>query len=107
MVRTLYIEPGAPWENGHIESFHDKLRDECLNREVFGSLKEAQIVIEEWREHYNAQRPHSSLGCQTPREYAARCSGKLRSGCALPPFATARQKTNLKQRQRQTVELHF
>lgn len=104
-VRTLYIEPGAPWENGHIESFHDKLRDECLNREVFGSLKEAQIIIEEWREHYNAARPHSALGYQTPREYAAQCSGKLRSGYALPPLATARQQTNSKQRQRKTAEL--
>ncbi len=106
-VRTLYIQPGAPWENGHIESFHDKLRDECLNREVFGSLKEAQIVIEQWREHYNAQRPHSSLGYLTPREYGARCSGKLRSGYALPPFPTARQQTNPKQRQRQTAELQL
>lgn len=104
-VKAIYIQPGAPWENGHIESFHDKLRDECLNREVFGSLKEAQVVIEQWRQHYNDERPHSSLGYQTPREHAARCSGKLRSGYALPSFSTA--KTNPMQRQRTTAKLHF
>ncbi len=65
-VKTLYIRPGSPWENGHIESFHDKLRDECLNREIFGSLLEAQVVIEAWRIEYNGLRPHSSPGCLTP-----------------------------------------
>ena len=56
----------------HIESFHDKLRDECLNRELFASLREAQVVIEGWRCEYNQSRPHSSLGYQTPDEYASR-----------------------------------
>jgi putative transposase len=65
-VKTIYITPGAPWENAYIESFHDKLRDECLNREIFGSLWEARVVIEQWRLYYNAERPHSSLGYQTP-----------------------------------------
>ena len=69
-VKTIYIKPGSPWENGHIESFHDKLRDECLNRELFGSLLEAQIILEGWRNEYNDLRPHSSLGYQTPAEYA-------------------------------------
>lgn len=69
-IGTLYITPGSPWENGHIESFHDKLRDECLNREVFGSLLEAQIILEQWRNEYNDERPHSSLGYRTPTEYA-------------------------------------
>jgi transposase InsO family protein len=69
-VKTIYIKPGSPWENGHIESFHDKLRDECLNRELFGSLLEAQIILEQWRHEYNDERPHSSLGYQTPAEYA-------------------------------------
>jgi putative transposase len=62
----LYIEPGSPWENGYCESFNGKLRDECLNGEVFYSLKEAQIVIERWRVEYNTERPHSALGYRPP-----------------------------------------
>ena len=63
---NLYIEPGSPWENGYCESFNGKLRDECLNGEIFYSLKEAQVVIEKWRIHYNTKRPHSSLGYRPP-----------------------------------------
>jgi putative transposase len=63
---TLYIEPGSPWENGYCESFNGKLRDECLNGEIFYSLREAQIVIEKWRVEYNTRRPHSSLGYRPP-----------------------------------------
>ena len=63
---TLYIEPGSPWENGYCESFNGKLRDECLNGEIFYSLKEAQVVIEQWRVQYNTVRPHSALGCRPP-----------------------------------------
>ena len=62
----LYIEPGSPWENGYCESFNGKLRDECLNGEIFYSLKEAQVVIEQWREEYNTRRPHSALGYRPP-----------------------------------------
>jgi putative transposase len=65
-AKTLYIEPGSPWENGYCESFNGKLRDECLNGEIFYSLKEATIVIEQWRKHYNTQRPHSSLNYRPP-----------------------------------------
>ncbi len=65
-ANTLYIEPGSPWENGYNESFNGKLRDECLNGEIFYSLKEAKIVIEQWRAHYNTKRPHSSLGYRPP-----------------------------------------
>lgn len=65
-VKTAYIEPGSPWENGYNESFNGKLRDELLNREIFYSLKEAQILIEQWRRHYNEVRPHSSLGYRPP-----------------------------------------
>ncbi|HSG96239.1 MAG TPA: integrase core domain-containing protein, partial [Afifellaceae bacterium] len=65
-VKTLYIEPGSPWENGYIESFNGRLRDELLNGEIFYTLKEAQILIERWRVHYNAQRLHSSLGYRPP-----------------------------------------
>ena len=91
-IKTIYIKPGSPWENGHIESFHDKLRDECLNRELFGSLREARVVIEQWRCEYNQRRPHSSLGYQTPEEYAARQTNQFVGGCAPPnpaPLAAA------------------
>jgi len=77
-IRTNYIEPGSPWENGHVESFHGKFRDECLNREVFGNLLEAKVLIEQWREQYNNKRPHSSLGYQTPREFGRQFNSKLR-----------------------------
>jgi len=65
-AKTLYIQPGSAWENGYGESFNGKLRDECLNGEIFYSLKEAQVVIEQWRVHYNTVRPHSSLGYTPP-----------------------------------------
>ena len=64
--KTLFIEPGSPWENGYCESFNGKLRDELLNGEIFYSLKEARIVIERWRRHYNTKRPHSALGYRPP-----------------------------------------
>ena len=64
--KTLYIEPGSPWENGYGESFNGRLRDELLNGEIFYSLKEAQIVIGQWRHLYNTVRPHSSLGYRPP-----------------------------------------
>lgn len=65
-----FIEPGSPWENGYCESFDGKLRDELLNGEIFYSLKEARIVIEQWRRHYNDKRPHSSLGYRPPATVA-------------------------------------
>jgi putative transposase len=65
-VKTLYIEPGSPWENGYIESFNGKLRDELLNREIFTTLFEAQVLIENWRKDYNQIRPHSALGYRPP-----------------------------------------
>ena len=65
-VKTLFIEPGSPWENGYCESFNSKLRDELLNGEIFTSLREAEVLIESWRRHYNAVRPHSSLGYRPP-----------------------------------------
>jgi putative transposase len=69
-TQTVYIEPGHPWENGYAESFIGKLRDECLNEEVFWSEKHAQVVMEHWRREYNERRPHSALGYQTPAEMA-------------------------------------
>ena len=65
-ARTAYIAPGSPWENGYVESFNARLRDELLDGEIFYTLKEAQIVIESWRRHYNAVRPHASLGYKPP-----------------------------------------
>jgi transposase InsO family protein len=65
-VKTLYIEPGSPWENGYIESFNGKLRDELLNGETFDTVLEARVLCEKWRRHYNAVRPHSSLGYRPP-----------------------------------------
>jgi len=65
-VKPLFIEPGSPWENGYIESFNGRMRDELLAREIFYSLKEAQVLIEMLRKHYNTIRPHSSLGYRPP-----------------------------------------
>jgi hypothetical protein len=65
-AKTLYIEPGSPWENGYYESFNSKLRDEFLNGEIFYSMKEIRMLAERWRVHYNTVRPHSSLGYRPP-----------------------------------------
>lgn len=84
-IKTLYIKPGSPWENGHIESYHDKLRDECLNRELFGTLAEARVILESWRVEYNERRPHSALNYQTPAEFARRSKfGLLPASGRLP-----------------------
>jgi putative transposase len=80
-VKTLFIEAGSPWENGYVESFNGKLRDELLEREMFYSLSEAKVLIEMWREHYNGVRPHSSLGYRAPAP---------ESIAAGPPSATLR-----------------
>lgn len=82
-VKTLFIELGSPWENGYIESFNGKLRDELLNGEVFDTLLEAKVLIERWRKEYNTIRPHSSLGYRTPVPEA-----KL---CCLPASAPLQQ----------------
>jgi putative transposase len=72
-LETLYIAPGAPWENGYAESFNSKVRDELLNAEEFGSVLEAKVVAKEWRHEYNHVRPHSSLGYRTPAEFGEMC----------------------------------
>ncbi len=82
-VSTLYIEPGAPWENGYAESFHSRLRDEFLDREEFTSLAEARALAARWREEYNHRRPHSSLGYQTPAGFAAGCAASAPAAPAL------------------------
>jgi transposase InsO family protein len=81
-VEVLYIEPGAPWENGYAEAFHSRLRDELLEREEFASLAEARALAAEWRRSYNHERPHGSLGYRTPAEFAAACPG---TDSAKPP----------------------
>jgi transposase InsO family protein len=65
-AKTAYIAPGSPWENGYVESFNARLRDELLDGEIFYTLREAQIIIESWRRHYNAVRPHAALGYRAP-----------------------------------------
>lgn len=65
-VQTAYIEPGSPWENGYIESFNGKMRDELLNGEIFDTILEARVITEQWRNHYNKKRPHSSLNFRPP-----------------------------------------
>ncbi len=65
-VETLFIERGSPWENGYVESFNGQLRDELLDREIFYTLSEAKILIEQWRRQYNTVRPHSALGYRPP-----------------------------------------
>jgi transposase InsO family protein len=65
-VGSAYIKPGSPWENGHVESFHASLRAEFLDRELFFSLKEVAVMLEDWRDHYNHERPHGSLSNRPP-----------------------------------------
>jgi transposase InsO family protein len=85
-TKTLFIEPGSPWENGYIESFNGKLRDELLNREIFYTLQEAKILIKHWRREYNQIRPHSALGYKPPAPEAV-----------LMPTITATLRTGLPQ----------
>lgn len=73
-IEPLFIAPGKPWQNGKCESFNGKLRDECLSREWFRSLREARVVIETWRKFYNTERPHSALGYLTPFEFSRKAS---------------------------------
>jgi transposase InsO family protein len=72
-VKTLYIEPGSPWENAYSETFISRFSDELLKREAFANLLEAKVLVEEYRSHYNQERPHSALGYRTPVEFAALC----------------------------------
>jgi transposase InsO family protein len=91
-VATLYIEPASPWQNGFVESFHGRLRDELLDREAFGSLAEAKLVVEDWRRSYNERRPHSSLGYQSPAAFAATVHAATGSA-ALRPLPHEQQTT--------------
>jgi putative transposase len=88
-VRTLYVAPGSPWENGYAESFHSRLRDEFLALEVFESLAAARMLSTAWKEDYNHHRPHSSLGYVTPVEFAARCAASATSLPSTPAQASS------------------
>ncbi len=87
-AQTLYIEPGAPWENAYCETFNSRFGDEVLKREVFDTLLEAKVLVEKYRREYNEERPHSALNYATPKEYAAQCSVSLKLGSSrLAPTA--------------------
>ena len=86
-VGTLYIAPGAPWQNGYAESFNSRLRDEFLEMNYFTSLREAQQLALAWKEHYNEARPHTSLGNRTPKEFAEDCMGARSASLRSAPQA--------------------
>jgi Integrase core domain len=83
-AKTAYITPGSPWENGFIESFNARLRDELLNGEIFYTLQEAEIIIESWRRHYNTVRPHASIGYRAPAPEVFVPALAALAGCATP-----------------------
>ena len=89
-AKTAYIAPGSPWENGFIESFNARLRDELLDGEIFYSLAEAKIVVESWRRHFNTLRPHGSLGYKPPRPGGLRPRNDRAGGCAIQTGYAAR-----------------
>ena len=89
-VRTLYIAPGSPWENGYVESLIGKLRDELLDREIFDTLMEAKVLVEQWRCHYNRVRPHSALGYRPPAPEAIQPAGPGCGALRQPLLAGAR-----------------
>ncbi len=98
--KTAYIEPGSPWENGYVESFNARLRDELLDGEIFHSLREAEIVIESWRRHYNTARPHASLGYRPPAPevlipaFAAWSAAPPRPASPAKPTVASRPRPN-------------
>ena len=83
-VDAMYIEPGSPWENGYAESFHGRPRDEFLAMEIFDGVRDARALTASWREEYNTQRPHSSLGYQTPARFAAACAASASAKASAP-----------------------
>jgi transposase InsO family protein len=87
-VGPLYIEPGSPWENGYMESFNGRFRDEVLDRELFYSVREAKVIAQRWRFEYNHHRPHSSLGYRTPAEFASSCIASASPSAPLQQCTT-------------------
>ena len=93
-IKTIYIEPASPCQNGFVESFHGRFRDECLNREQLWTLTEARVVIEDFRREYNQLRPHSKLGYQTPVCFAQQLTPSPAPVGLRPPFAKDGQTNN-------------
>jgi len=93
-IKTIYIEPGSPWQNGFVESFHGRFRDECLNREQLWTLTEARVVVGDCRQKYNQVRPHSRLGYESPAVFAARSCPSPAPVGLRPPYAGDGQRTN-------------
>lgn len=91
-VGTLYIAPGSPWENAYIESFNSRLRDELLNTESFGNLREAQVLVEDYRQRYNHHRPHSSLNYATPAAFAAACLASAPASAGPAPTPNRKER---------------
>jgi transposase InsO family protein len=94
-VKTLYIEPGSPWQNGHVESFNGSLRDECLDREVMLSVAEARVLIEDYRRHYNEERPHGGIGYRTPVQARREALDSSRPPGSLRPELDPSQPTSM------------
>jgi putative transposase len=93
-IKTLYIEPGSPWQNGFVESFHGRFRDECLNREQLWTLTESRVVVGDYRQKYNQVRPHSRLGYESPAVFAARSCPSPAPVGLRSPYAGDGQRTN-------------
>jgi transposase InsO family protein len=93
-IKTIYIEPGSPWQNGFVESFHGRFRDECLNREQLWTLTEARVVVGDFRQKYNHVRPHSRLGYESPAVFAARSCPSPAPFGLRPHCAGDGQRTN-------------
>jgi transposase InsO family protein len=94
-VETLYVAPGSPWQNGYVESFNGRLRDDVLNREVFSSVNEAKVIVENWRLEYNNHRPHSGLGYMTPAAFATSCNPPGSATLRLPDCRTKNMDNSL------------
>lgn len=85
-IKTIYIDPGSPWQNGFVESFHGRFRDECLDREQLWTLTEARVVVEDYRCEYNHRRPHSRLGYRSPKQFALQPTPSPSSVGLRPPY---------------------
>lgn len=90
-IKTIYIDPGCPWQNGYVESFNSRFRAECLDRELLHTLSESRIVFEDWRRYYNEERPHRSLGLHTPHQFAKQHS-QASTASVRPPGSLRQQK---------------
>jgi len=101
-IKTRYIDPGSPWQNGYIESFHSRFRDECLNREWSLNLRKARVVIEDWRQHYNEERPHSRLGYLSLEGFFSQPKSLTLSGPKQVSLSTAKVTTAPRLRGRKT-----